>query len=174
MFLPYHSLPKTDSVRSGAAMTAVYKALIAAVACLAFSCVSEEHAARLCDACRRPIHGATATLADLGGRSKTFCCPACALSARMQAGDRFRITSFTDYATGSALRPDAALLVRGSDVNLCARTQPLIDESREAHPVHYDRCMPSIIAFGDTATATRFMREHGGTIVHLDDLLRGE
>ncbi len=155
-------------------MTAVYKALIAVIAFLALSCVSEERAARLCDVCQRPIHGPTATHADLAGRSKAFCCPACALSAHMQAGDRFRITSFTDYATGSALRPDAALLVRGSDVNLCARTQPLIDESREAHPVHYDRCLPSIIAFGDSGAATRFMRQHGGTMVRLEDLLRGE
>ncbi len=155
-------------------MSRLHRALVAAIALMASSCVPEERATRLCDACQRSVHGPTMTLADLGGHSKLFCCPACALSARMQGGDHFRITSFTDYATGRKLRPEAALLVRGSDVNLCARMRPLIDELKEAHPVQYDRCMPSIIAFGDRATATRFMREHGGTIVQFDDLLRGE
>ncbi|MBI4169761.1 MAG: hypothetical protein HY510_07475 [Acidobacteria bacterium] len=30
--------------------------------------------------------------------------------------------------------------------------------------VCYDRCMPSLIAFGDEAAARAFMADHGGTL----------
>jgi hypothetical protein len=141
------------------------------VVCLLASCRSPQSGvAKLCDACRRPLHTNSATLAELGGRRQVFCCPACAVSARMQGRDRFKIAAFTDYATGKALTPSSALLVRGSDVNLCARVHPLIDEVKEAHPVHFDRCTPSFIAFSDKAAATRFIEAHGGTVVRFDEL----
>ena len=139
--------------------------------CLLASCRSpQSRVAQLCDACRRPLHANSATLADAGGRRQMFCCPACALSARTQGSDRLKIAAFTDYATGKALPPKAALLVRGSDVNLCARANPLIDEVKEPHPVHFDRCTPSLVAFGDKTAAARFIDAHGGTVVRFDEL----
>ncbi len=89
----------------------------------------------------------------------------------MQGGVRLKITAFTDYVTGKALPPGGALLVRGSDVNLCARVNPLIDEVKEPHPVHFDRCTPSLVAFGDKAAAVRFIEANGGTLVRFDELL---
>ena len=146
-------------------------ALLALVGLLVSCRSPQSRAAQLCDACRRPLHANSATLADLGGHRQVFCCPACALSARMQGGDRFKIAAFTDYATAKTLTPSSALLVRGSDVNLCARVNPLIDEVKEPHAVHFDRCTPSLIAFGDKAAASRFIEAHGGTLVRLDELL---
>ncbi|MCZ2075816.1 MAG: nitrous oxide reductase accessory protein NosL [Bryobacterales bacterium] len=139
--------------------------------CLLASCRSpQSRVAQLCDACRRPLHANSATLAEMGGRRQVFCCPACALSARTQGSDGFRIAALTDYATGKTLAPEAALLVRGSDVNLCARVRPLIDEVKEPHPVHYDRCTPSLIAFADKTAAARFMEAHGGRVMRFDEL----
>jgi len=138
---------------------------------LLVSCRSPQNrVAQLCDACRRPLHANSTTLADLSDRRQVFCCPACALSARLQGGERFKIVAFTDYATGKTLLPSTALLVRGSDVNLCARVRPLIDEVKEPHPVHYDRCSPSFVAFGDKAAAARFIEAHGGTTVRFDEV----
>lgn len=152
-------------------MAGMIRPLIGLLALWAASCTSPEtRANRICEVCRRPLHANSATLADLDGRQKVFCCPACALSDRLQGDSRIRITAFTDYATGKELRPGAALLVRGSDVNLCAAMRPLIDEMKTPHAVHYDRCIPSLIAFGNVDTASGFVRAHGGTIVRFYEL----
>lgn len=138
---------------------------------LLVSCRSPQgRIAQLCDACRRPLHANSKTLADLGDRRQVFCCPACALSARLQGGGRFKTVAFTDCATGKTLAPSAAWLIRGSDVNLCGRVRPLIDEMKEPHTVHYDRCTPSLLAFADKTAAARFVEEHGGTIMRFDEL----
>lgn len=127
-------------------------------------------AAGVCSACRRPIHAHSLTVARFGDRQEAFCCPACALSVRLQTKDPVKIVELSDYRTGAKLRPEQAYVVRGSDVNMCARQQPLIDENKEPHPVQYDRCSPGILAFGTKDAAVRFSENHGGTFMRFDEL----
>jgi hypothetical protein len=118
-----------------------------------------------CYACRRPIHAHSKTVAFIDGRSRFFCCPACALSQHQQTGDPLRITQLTSFLTGQALSPDSAYVVRASDVNMCQRTTELMDNDKRAADLRYDRCAPSLIAFAARNDAVQFAREHGGQVM---------
>jgi hypothetical protein len=118
-----------------------------------------------CYACRRPIHAHAKTVALADGRSRLFCCPACALSEHQQSGKPIEITQLTAFLTGTALSPDSAYVVKGSDVNMCERPKNLIDANKRSADLHYDRCAPSLIAFSQRDEAVRFTREHGGQVM---------
>jgi hypothetical protein len=118
-----------------------------------------------CYACKRPIHAHSKTVAFIDGRSRFFCCPACALSQYRQTGKPIRVTQLTAFLTGKALSPDNAYVVRGSDVNMCERTKELVDGDKRAVDLRYDRCAPSLIAFAGRGDALQFVGEHGGEVM---------
>ena len=118
-----------------------------------------------CYACKRPIHAHSRTVAIVDGRTRLFCCPACALSQREQKGTPISITRLTSFLTGKALSPDDAYVVRASNVNMCERTRELVDADKRAADLRYDRCAPSLIAFAERSDAVQFAREHGGEVM---------
>jgi hypothetical protein len=122
-------------------------------------------AAETCYACRRPIHAHTRTVASANGHSRLFCCPACALSQQEQAGTPVKVTQLTSFLTGKAFSPDNAWVVRGSDVNMCVRTQEMLDSDKRPVELNYDRCSPSLLAFTQQTEAAQFAREHGGEVI---------
>lgn len=124
-----------------------------------------------CYACHRPIHAHSRTVGLANGQARLFCCPACALSEHEQEGKPIRVTELTAFLTGAKLSPDDAFVVRGSEVNMCARTQELMGPDKRAANVHYDRCSPSMLAFGRRDEATQFAREHGGEVVPFKEIV---
>lgn len=124
----------------------------------------------VCYACQRPIHPNMKTVATVGGKRKTFCCPACALSARRQGTGTIEITQVTDYLTGARLRPDEAYFIQDSDVNPCLSHQPLVDQSKSPMGVYFDRCTPSLLAFQNSTSALEFASKHGGHLVRFGEL----
>ena len=127
--------------------------------------------AEQCYACRRAIHTPLRTVAIDNGRPRVFCCPACALSEHEQEGRPVRVTELTDFLTGAKLAPGGAFIVKGSDVNLCAHTHELIDADKHAADVQYDRCSPSLLAFGRREDAAAFAREHGGEVAPFSEIV---
>jgi len=125
----------------------------------------------MCYACQRPIHAHSRTVASVNGRAKTFCCPACALSEREQEGRPVRIAELTSFLTGAKLAPNDAYVVKGSDVNLCAHAHEMIDADKRTAGVLYDRCSPSLIAFGQRSEAMEFAREHGGEVLAFKEVM---
>lgn len=123
-----------------------------------------------CYACRRAIHANSRTVAIDSGRTRVFCCPACALSERAQEGKSVRITGLTSYLTGARLSPETAFVVKGSDVNPCAHARQLVDEEKRPADLRYDRCSPSIVAFAERGEAVGFAREHGGVVLPFREL----
>jgi len=117
-----------------------------------------------CYACRRPIHAHSKTVAVANGHARLFCCPACALSQHQQEGRPIQVTQLTSFLNGKALAPDDAYVVKGSNVNMCERTQELILEGKRVADLRYDRCVPSLIAFAQRREALAFAREHGGEV----------
>ena len=118
-----------------------------------------------CYACKRPVHAHSKTVAFVDGRSRLFCCPACALSEHRQTGKPVRIAELTSFLTGKALSPDHAYIVRASDVNMCERTKEFAEAGKQSADLHYDRCAPSLIAFTQRSDALQFAREHGGEVM---------
>ena len=118
-----------------------------------------------CSACKRPIHAHSRTVAAVNGQSRVFCCPACALSEHGQTAKSVTITRLTSYLTGEPLAPEAAYVVRGSDVNMCIRMQDIVGADKRPADLRYDRCAPSLYAFAQRSEAARFAREHGGEVM---------
>jgi NosL len=50
-------------------------------------------------------------------------------------------------------------------VNMCERTQGMIQEDKRPADLYYDRCAPSLIAFAQRSEARDFAREHGGEVL---------
>jgi hypothetical protein len=110
------------------------------------------------------------TIALINGKPRVFCCPACALSEHQQEGKPIRITELTAFLTGGKLSPNQAFVVKGSDVNMCARTQELIDADKRPADLRYDRCAPSLLAFALRREAAEFARVHGGEVILFSEL----
>jgi len=115
-----------------------------------------------CYACNRMIHAHTKTTAVVNGHARLFCCPACALSLHEQAGKPVQVVQLTSFLNGKALAPEDAYVVKGSNVNMCERMHALIQEDKRPADLRYDRCSPSLIAFGQRDEAVEFARDHGG------------
>ena len=126
-----------------------------------------------CQACARPIHSHSRTVAMVDGERRWFCCPSCAFSEHSQSGARVTIVELTDYLTGAKIAPEEAYIVRESDVNPCLEHKPALSEAKQPLHLHFDRCVPSLLAFADQQQAMSFAREHGGRVVrHLEPALR--
>lgn len=124
----------------------------------------------ICSACDRSIHAETRTVALIDGKKSEFCCPACALSLHLQTGKKVQIEDFTDYLSHTALSPESAFLVEGSRVNPCAKHDMMRNREGQLMPVKFDRCYPSILAFGSRERAQDFILENGGTLVAAREL----
>jgi hypothetical protein len=128
---------------------------------------SETH---VCSVCNRPIHPESRTIALVDGKNREFCCPACALSLHLQTGKKVQIVQLTDYLTRKALSPEGAFLVEGSRVNVCAQHDMMLNGEGQPMPMKYDRCYPSLLAFGNRQSAQDFIFEHGGTLTSVREL----
>lgn len=144
--------------------------ILAAAAVYTGRTITRASAAQVCDACRRPIHARSKTVGLMGNRREVFCCPACALTAHRQSGHAVRLVELTDYSTGAKLSPEAAFLVRDSDVNLCARQHAMVDEAKHTTAEHFDRCSPSILAFSTRQAGESFAAVNGGTLLSFREL----
>ena len=118
-----------------------------------------------CAACLRPVHLNTVTTALVNGKTRHYCCPACAMSDRHQTGANVQVTSLTEYTTGATIQPQSAFLVRGSDRNSCTHHQAPIGPDKQPVQTHFDRCSPSLLAFSSREKAAAFAREHGGKVI---------
>lgn len=126
-----------------------------------------------CEFSARPVHTQTKAVALVDGEKKIFCCPACAFTLRAQTGQSVNFLELTDYETARPLAPEGAFVVRGSEVNMCVTQHMLLEENKQAAPMDFDRCMPSLVAFARREAAEHFLQVHGGTLVSFQELLSG-
>ena len=123
-----------------------------------------------CYACTRVVHAHMRTIAIVNGKAKVFCCPACALSEHEQEGRPIRITELTAFLAGEKLSLAEAIIVKGSDVNMCAHTHEVMDDEKHPADLRYDRCSPSMLAFKQRSEAVSFVREHGGQVLPFTEI----
>jgi hypothetical protein len=121
--------------------------------------------AAVCQVCSRPIHqGQMFVLQMSDGERERTCCPRCGLHARLRASERVRATWATDFSSGRLIEAERAVYVEGSDVMTCCRPVPL-REPGIVYERHWDRCLPSLIAFERESDARVFQAEHGGRVL---------
>ncbi|MGH9868709.1 MAG: hypothetical protein ACREAA_11175 [Candidatus Polarisedimenticolia bacterium] len=129
------------------------------------------HTERVCDVCGRDeCAGLAFRIEYADGGAQETCCPRCGSHALAEAGGRVPARLLArDFATGKPVDAHAARYVEGSDVEHC-RT---MNEQRRQE-LHYDRCLPSLIAFASEEQALSFVREHGGRLRTFEDLKFGQ
>jgi hypothetical protein len=119
----------------------------------------------LCDACGREIHASVRATMRVEGKGEVHaCCPRCALHFRDESRARVSDIRVSDYASRAPLAIEDAWLVEGSDETPCVHGAPPAGEG--GAPLHrcYDRCIPSLIPFGQESAARAFIEVHGGTL----------
>ena len=124
-----------------------------------------------CPVCRRHEHRESLVRFRAEGEGVTeVCCLSCALAYGRQTSKAVTIVSVTDHNSGKPLDPDGATFVVGSDVSPCTHGAEQLRLEGETLPVHWDRCMPSILAFTSREAAEAFRTQHGGHLQALRDL----
>lgn len=99
------------------------------------------------------------------------CCPRCAITA-MKNTPGLKAVYATDFSTGREVDAKTAIYVEGGNTVMCHKAEAFPDEVRgAANFTVYDRCLPSLIAFGNQKEAEEYQRTHGGTIFTFDQLV---
>ncbi len=102
------------------------------------------------------------------------CCLRCVITEAEQKGSSIRVLWVTDYITHERLRPDEAAYLVGSTIN--SDSGPLLEtpwSRREQSELKWDRCLPSVIAFGKRDEALKFQQRAWGDIQTFRDLVTG-
>jgi hypothetical protein len=126
-----------------------------------------------CGFCHRSVHPNTKVVAEIDGRRRTVCCARCAISEAYQEKKPLRLIAVTDYVSGKSLAPGQAYFVDGSRKVLCMHDEAMIDESKHVEQMTFDRCFPGAYAFARREDADAFVRENGGTVLQLQQLMQG-
>lgn len=132
----------------------------------------ERPPAGYCPVCRRHEHPESVVRFQAQGEAPTdACCLSCALTYGRQTHKAVTILQVTDHASGGRIDPQHAAFVVGSDVSPCTHAMVHLGAEKEAYPVRWDRCLPSILAFVSAETAATFRAQHGGGVRTLQELL---
>lgn len=126
-----------------------------------------------CGFCHRVVHAQTQVIAEVDGRRRTVCCARCAITEGLQEKRPVRLVTVTDYVSGKSLKPEQAYFVEGSRKILCARDMAMLDETKHAFSQTFDRCSPGAYAFAHREDAAAFVRENGGEMLQLNEMMQG-
>ena len=126
-----------------------------------------------CGFCHRSMHANTKVVAEIDGRRRTVCCARCAISEAYQEKKPLRLITVTDYVSSKTLNPEQAYFVDGSRKVLCAHDEAMVDQSKHVQQMTFDRCFPGTYAFAHREDAEAFVRENGGTVLQLQQLMQG-
>lgn len=127
----------------------------------------------VCDLCHRTIHANSRVIIEVDGKRKAVCCARCAVTEAAQERRPVRFIEVTDYSTGNRLKPEDAWFVDGSRKVLCDHDMAMMDESKHAQPLAFDRCSPGAYAFARREDADSFVHENGGVVLRLAQMMPG-
>jgi hypothetical protein len=125
-----------------------------------------------CAACgRQECRNMTVTLVRQDGSRQQTCCARCGAHVAA-SGPAVVSMTVRDFETAQSVDVSRAIFVEGSDVHPCRgiTTDPPRTERGCCVRSEFDRCEPSLIAFGSRAHAEAFAREHGGNLKSFADL----
>ena len=132
--------------------------------------MSSPAAAEYCEYSGRPVHSLSKTIGLVDGKRKLFCCLTCAFTEQTQTGNPVRILELADFETGAPMPPEDVYVVEGGNLNFCLRQPMVMDQSKQASPMGFDRCSPSVFAFARKEAAEMFLAEHGGRLMRFEEM----
>jgi hypothetical protein len=95
-----------------------------------------------CRICQRPIHAQARAVVEENGKREAVCCVRCAFRQHEQRHVAIRLLEVTDYVSGRPLAPEEAFYVEGSRIVLCARHEPMLDETKHPHETVLTAALP--------------------------------
>ena len=120
----------------------------------------------VCFVCQRPLHPAqTFLVLSQNGRERRTCCPRCGLRFIIESGAK--PSQATDFSNGNPIIAESAFYLEGSDLMQCCTSATMRTDSGMICDMHYDRCMPSLVAFATLQNARAYQQEHGGRLIDL-------
>ena len=126
-----------------------------------------------CNVCNRPIHGGMAFLIDMVGHREYACCPRCGMHCVIDHPGRIQKAWATDMNSGELIAAESAYYNEGGNIECCAGRGKAIQRNPQGFSVrHYDRCLPTLVAFKTRAEAETFQKEHGGRVLSYAEALQ--
>lgn len=125
-----------------------------------------------CSICQRDIHAEARAVMEVEGKREPVCCARCALTLARQQQKPVKLVEVTDYGTRQPLSPEAAYYVEGSDVILCGKHEPFLNQRKQPYEQVFDRCVPSLYAFARRENAEAFATKNGGAVRRWSQLLK--
>lgn len=120
----------------------------------------------LCFVCQRPLHPSqTYIVLSQNGRERRACCPRCGLRFAIESGQK--PSQATDFSNGKLIAAETASYLEGSDLMQCCASATMRADSGMICDMHYDRCLPSLVAFANLQNARTYQQEHGGRLLDL-------
>lgn len=127
----------------------------------------------LCGLCQRPLREKLRVIAEVGGKRRDVCCARCAITEALQEKKPLRLVEVRDYSTARPLKPEDAYYVDDSRAMACDHDETRMNEMKHSENLAFDRCSPGTFAFARQEDAEVFVRENGGVIRRLPQLLQG-
>jgi hypothetical protein len=120
----------------------------------------------VCSVCQRPLHQAQVfVVVSENGPERRTCCPRCGLRFTIESGAKpFQAT---DFSNGKLIDAQGAYYLEGSDLMQCCTSTTMRTDTGIICEMHYDRCMPSLVAFANVKEAQAYQQEHGGHLIDL-------
>lgn len=125
----------------------------------------------VCGFCHRPIQPNLGVVAEVGGRERHVCCARCAITESRQESKALRLISVTDYISGKQIAPAKAWYVEDSRAIACSHDMAMMDETKHAQQISFDRCSPGTFAFAQREDAQAFVANNGGVVRRLEEML---
>jgi DNA-directed RNA polymerase subunit RPC12/RpoP len=121
---------------------------------------------QVCAICQRPLHPAQVFLViSQKEGERRACCPRCGLRFVIESNGK--PSQATDLSSGQLIDAETAIYLEGSDLMQCCASTTMRTDSGMICEMHYDRCMPSLVAFANLQSARTYQQEHGGRLIDL-------
>jgi hypothetical protein len=140
-------------------------AAITALGVWAFFSISRP-APDLCGVCERGMHHGVTYRLELARGFEDACCPRCGMHFQIEHPGEIKHALATDLPSGKLIPAESAFYVEGGDISHCTLHEaPVARQPQGVSVRDYDRCLPSLVAFGSRQSAEAYQKEHGGELL---------
>jgi hypothetical protein len=119
-----------------------------------------------CNICNRQIHSGMGFLVQTDGHTEHACCPRCGIHYALNHPGKAQKAWATDLNSGESIPAETAYYDEGGNIDYCAAHGEAVQRQPQGVSVrHYDRCLPTLVAFKTRGEAETYQKEHGGRVL---------